>query len=189
MKRNLSILMLVALLLIMVNCVQLPTSFSPMATTTYSKEYGSYWTGAATKHVYKISYVKSTQKKGLKKVLGTLTNSGKKGRYMSASYTKSKTRTYSLGVDTKLSFLKKEVKATIGGSVSDSSSVTLNSGDIWVGPKKSATLYYRINKTTCKYKNVKTTYKNSASTGGKWKKTGSSTSYSYIYENTPEIIG
>lgn len=123
--------------------------------------------------------------KGKLLVLGTVTNTKKKKCKMTGTYSKTRSRTYSIAAKTPTNILKKVVDISIGGALTYSQTVTL-SATVTVKGKSAYTFYYRVNTRTDKYKHVVQKQSNKF---GAYKNEGAEFKrYSNVYSKTPEII-
>lgn len=134
----------------------------------------------------KTYYESHTVTKGKKQVLGTVTNTTKKKATISASYSKTRSRSFSIGVSIPKEILKDAVSLTISGGLSFSETITL-SASVKLKAGKSHTFYYRTNTIKDKYKHI--VQCQSTDISGTWKNSGSTkTKYSTVTTKAPEII-
>lgn len=121
-----------------------------------------------------------------KQPLGSVTNTHSTPQVMGGSYSKTRSRTFSLSAKVTKNILKHAVDLTIGGSLTYSETVTL-SASYNIPGNTTHTFYYQMRTQTDKYKHIvqrqtKTLESNYSNYGSP------STSYSYVYSKSPHIV-
>lgn len=139
-----------------------------------------------TKVISSIYFDKTTNTK--KESVGVFDNTkSKKNATMTVSFSKSKTRgyTFSVSKDVPIKCLKDDVKATIGGKIDFSETISI-SGSKVIPPKKKGTAYFYYEKRVVKYKYV--CQYQQKNIHGKWCNKGKTfTKYATVTTKVPAI--
>lgn len=161
------------------------------ASTFVGTDYTNYGiTGGivcySTRERVKTYFASANVTYGKTLLLGTVTNTTGRKATMTGTYSKNRTRIYTISAKIPTSILKKAIDVTIGGSLSYSESVTL-SASASVKKYSSHNFYYRVNTQVATYRHV--VQKQQQNISGDWNNKGNAkTRYSYVTSTAPEII-
>ena len=135
------ILALTLIFSVAVNDVQPSYAYSKVYYNNYGVTDGIVCYTTRTKVVSKLTTKRITYTK--KKKIGQVKNTGKKAATKSISFSENRTRTFNFSVsaDVPIKCLKQDVKATLGGALSYSKTVTISTSAVYMRYEKEVATY------------------------------------------------